>query len=56
MGKQIVTTLCYAVIVFIFLAVSKFFVGIDGWFGETLDCVVYLSIGFFCGFGQARIK
>ena len=54
MGKQILTTLRWTVILFVLLAALKYFTGVDGWLMETLDWVIPSAVGYFLGYGQAR--
>ena len=54
MGKQILTTLGWTVIVFVLLAGGEYFTGVDGWLMETLNWVIPSAVGYFLGYGQAR--
>lgn len=54
MGKQILRTLEWTVIVFVLLAGVKYFTGVDGWLMETLNWVIPSAVGYFLGYGQAR--
>ena len=54
MGKQIVSTLVWTVILFILLGALKYFTGVDGWLEETLNWVIPSAVGYFLGYGQAR--
>ena len=54
MGRQIVTTIGWATILFVLLAVIKYFTGVDGWLMETLNWVIPSAVGYFLGYGQAR--
>lgn len=54
MGKQIITTLLYAVIVFVGVCVLKYSEGVEYWLMESLDWVVPLAIGYFSGYQIAR--
>ncbi len=54
MGKQILTTLGWTVILFVILAALKYFKGVDGWLMETLNWVIPSAVGYFLGYGQAR--
>ena len=54
MGKQILTTLGWTVILFVILAALKYFTGVDGWLMETLNWVIPSAVGYFFGYWQAR--
>ncbi len=55
MGKQILATIVWAVITFIILAAVKYFTKVDSWLMNTLNWVVPSAVGYFLGYGQARI-
>ena len=54
MGKQILTTLGWTVILFIVHGAVTYFTNVDGWFVATLNWVIPSAVGFFMGYGQAR--
>lgn len=54
MGKQILTSLGWTAILFVLMALIKYFTGVDNWLVDTLDWVIPSGVGYFLGYGQGR--
>ena len=54
MGKQILTTLVWSIMLVLIVASLWSLIGVNDWLMETLDETITVAIGFFFGYGQAR--
>ena len=54
MGKQIVNTIGWTVILFVLLAAVNYFFYADCWLARTLGFVLPASVGYFFGYRQAQ--
>ncbi len=54
MSKRILSTICWTVILFLFLAVTRFCVDSENWLKETIDWVIPAAIGYFIGYGHGH--
>ena len=54
MGKAILNTIGFTVIVFVPLAAIKYFTGVEDWLMKTLEWVIPSASGYFLGYWQAQ--
>ena len=54
MGKCILNTIVWTVILFVLLAALKYFTGVEDWLMKTLEWVIPSAVGYFLGYWQAQ--
>ena len=54
MGKCILNTIGFAVIMFVLFAASKYFTGVEDWLMETIDLVIPVATAYFLGYRDAQ--
>ncbi len=54
MGKCILNTIGWTVILFVLLAALKYFTGVEDWLMKTLEWVIPSAVGFFFGYWEAQ--
>ena len=55
MRKAILTTICWAAIFFVILALANYLKGAEDWLIETLAWVIPGFVGYFIGYLQGHI-
>jgi len=54
MGKAFITTLVWAAIVFVLMALICYFIRIESWFMHTWNCFFQSALGYFLGYCRAK--
>lgn len=54
MGKAFITTLVWAAIVFVLMALINYFIGTESWVMNTWNWVFPSAVGYFLGYCRAK--